>query len=63
MGIEDQYPNDGTHIESHPWGYDTLRSTSERGTRDNSGIVYTSDGRILRKKRPDEWRRVLKLNP
>jgi hypothetical protein len=22
-GISDEYPKDGTHLESHPWGYDT----------------------------------------
>jgi hypothetical protein len=22
-GISDEYPQDGTHLESHPWGYDT----------------------------------------
>ena len=52
-GIEDQYPNDGTHIESHPWGFDTLRKQFRSWYRvDDTGIVYTSGSDIQGKRDP-----------
>lgn len=41
-GIEAQYPNDGTNIEAHPWGFDSTRGALRTLYRvDSSGPVMT----------------------
>ena len=43
-GIADEYTNgDGTHVEGHPWGYDSVRRELRTWYRvDASGPVYTA---------------------
>lgn len=50
-GISDQYPNDGVHLDSHPWGYDTIHNAFRTWYRVNSeGIALQSDGTIQGKR-------------
>jgi len=52
-GIADEYPLDGKHVESHPWGFDTTREKFRTWYRvNNSGPVITEEGAIQGKRDP-----------
>jgi hypothetical protein len=46
-GIDDEYPDDGTNLEGHPWGFDTTRRQFRTWYRvDSGGPVSDEDGLI-----------------
>jgi hypothetical protein len=69
-GIADEYPKDGTHLASHPWGYDTPSRQFRTWYNVQDGSSKRGEFRILLSPflnqflshdlhsscRPDEWR-------
>ncbi len=51
-GIGDEYPQDGTHVEEHPWGYDTTRRQLRTWYRVDSGGPVTDGVGLIGKNDP-----------
>ncbi|MGB0592363.1 MAG: M66 family metalloprotease [Myxococcota bacterium] len=51
-GIADEYPQDGTNLASHPWGYDTARQKFRTWYRVDAGGPVTQDGALVGKRDP-----------
>ncbi|MEE2780109.1 MAG: M66 family metalloprotease [Myxococcota bacterium] len=52
-GIADEYPEDGTNLETHPWGFDSSRRMFRTWYRvDAGGIVTNEDGSWVGKRDP-----------
>ena len=52
-GIADEYPQDGVHLEQHPWGFDTQRNRFRTWYRvDTDGPVFDEDGLLVGKRDP-----------
>ena len=50
-GVEDQYPDDGVNLNTHPWGYDTVHKQFRSWYRVNTnGIVVQDDGSVQGKR-------------
>ncbi|MEE9383944.1 MAG: M66 family metalloprotease [Nannocystaceae bacterium] len=52
-GIEDEYPKDGVGLETHPWGYDTIRHQFRTWYKvDKAGPVVDANGDFVGKRDP-----------
>ena len=51
-GIADEYSQDGTNLEAHPWGYDTGRQMFRTWYRVDAGGPVTVDGALVGKRDP-----------
>jgi hypothetical protein len=52
-GIGEEYPQDGVNLETHPWGYDTLRNRFRTWYRvDANGPVVDENGALVGKRDP-----------
>ncbi len=50
-GIDDEYPDNGVNLDSHPWGYDTVHNQFRTWYRVNSdGVVLQDSGTIQGKR-------------